>query len=171
MRWPNCITPEVGKPKVVEIAEARMLKCRCLRGCMTSDCEVIVLSDMPLKQKTKTVTDIGFIGLRRAGVRQTRQFSGRKVMKPGSELNPRVWQGDCFMGIDQNRSEMFQNWKAGGPVLGTVWVHCLDDIARHRLPTHPRFSAAANRYHGGRAIALTNGDGQGSFIPRSGLVH
>ena len=33
------------------------------------------------------VTDIGFIGLRRTGVRETRQFSGRKVMKPFSELN------------------------------------------------------------------------------------
>ena len=32
-------------------------------------------------------TDIGFIGLRRTGVRETRQFSGRKVMKPFSELN------------------------------------------------------------------------------------
>jgi len=60
-------------------------------------------------------------------------------MKPCSELNPRVWQGDCFMGIDQKRSEMSQNWKAGGPVLGTVWVHCPDDIARHPLPTTPGF--------------------------------
>ena len=57
---------------------------------------------------------------------------GRKVMKPCSELNPRVWQGDCFMGIDQKRSEMFQSWKAGGPLLGTDSVHYPDDIAARR---------------------------------------
>ena len=69
---------------------------------------------------------------------------GRKVMKPCSELNPRVWQGDCFMGIDQKRSEMFQIWKAGGPLLGTDSVHYPDDIAARRLPTTPRFAAAAS---------------------------
>jgi hypothetical protein len=62
---------------------------------------------------------------------------GRKVMKPCSELNPRVWQGDCFVGIDQKRSEMFQSWKAGGPLLGTDSVHYPDDIAARRLPTTP----------------------------------
>ena len=62
----------------------------------------------------------------------------------GSELNPRVWQGDCFMGIDQKRSEMFQSWKAGGPLLGTDSVHYPDDIAARRLPTTPRFAAAAS---------------------------
>ena len=62
---------------------------------------------------------------------------GRKVMKPCSELNAMVWQGDCFMGIDQKRSEMFQSWKAGGPLLGTDSVHYPDDIAARRLPTTP----------------------------------
>jgi RNA polymerase sigma factor (TIGR02999 family) len=71
--------------------------------------------------------------------------SGRKVMKPFGELNPRVWQGDCFMDIDQKRSEMFQNGKAGGLVLGTVKVHYPDDIAVHRLPMTPRSAAGASR--------------------------
>jgi len=66
--------------------------------------------------------------------------SGRKLMKPCSELNPRVWQGDCLMGIDQKRSEMFQNGKAGGLVVGTVKVHYPDDIAVHRLPRRMRYS-------------------------------
>jgi hypothetical protein len=48
------------------------------------------------------------------------------------------------MGIDQKRSEMFQSWKAGGPLLGTDSVHYPDDIAARRLPTTPRFAAAAS---------------------------
>src|SRR5271166_3702403 len=84
-------------------------------------------------------------------------------MKPCSELNPRVWQGDCLLGIDQKRSEMFQNFGAGGPVLGTDNVHHPDNTARHALPTPPRFPAGANWVQGGRAIALTNGGGPKLF--------
>ena len=46
--------------------------------------------------------------------------------------------------FDQKRSEMFQSWKAGGPLLGTDSVHYPDDIAARRLPTTPRFAAAAS---------------------------
>lgn len=70
--------------------------------------------------------------------------SGRKLMKPCSELNPRVWQGDCLMGIDQKRSKMFQGWKAGGLFFGGDSVHYADDIAALRLPTTPWFAAAAS---------------------------
>jgi hypothetical protein len=95
--------------------------------------------------------------------RITGHGSRRKVMKPCSELNPRVWQGDCLLGIDQKHSEMFQNCGAGGPVLGTDNVHHPDNTARHSLPTPPRFPAGANWVQGGRAIALTNGGGPKLF--------
>jgi hypothetical protein len=85
------------------------------------------------------------------------------VMKPFGELNPRVWQGDCLLGIDQKRSEMFQNCRACEPVLGTDNVHHPDNTARHPLPTPPRFPAGANWVQGGRAIALTNGGGPKLF--------
>src|ERR1039457_7120921 len=85
-------------------------------------------------------------------------------MKPCSELNPRVWQGDCFMGIDQKRSEMFQSWKAGGPLLGTDSVHYPDDIAARRLPPNPRFAAEASQVISSRPIALTNEDAEKLFL-------
>jgi hypothetical protein len=109
------------------------------------------------------VIDIGFIGLRPTKVRKSGRGSGRKVMKPFSELNPRVWQGDCLLGIDQKRSEMFQDCRAGGPVSGTDSVHHPDNTARHPLPTPPRFSAVAGWVQGRLAIALTNGDGPKLF--------
>src|ERR1017187_5974764 len=92
-------------------------------------------------------------------------------MKPCSELNPRVWQGDCFMGIDQKRSEMFQIWKAGGPLLGTDSVHYPDDIAAHRLPTTP----PGSRRRRARSTVVAQSPCQtktrkSSFLPRSGLV-
>jgi quinol-cytochrome oxidoreductase complex cytochrome b subunit len=40
------------------------------------------------------------------------------------------------MGIDQKRSEMFQSWKAGGPVMGTARVHSLISLS-------PRWSDGA----------------------------
>ena len=116
------------------------------------------------------MTDIGFIGLRPTKVPKSGRGSGRKVMKPGSELNPKVWQSDCLLGIDQKRSEMFRSCRAGGLVLGAGSIHSPENTARHPLPTPPRFPAGANCVHRGRAIALTNGDGPNSFLPRSGLV-
>src|ERR1017187_6172288 len=44
----------------------------------------------------------------------------------------------------QKRLEMFQSWKAGGPLLGTDSVHCPDDSAARPMPTTPRFAVAAS---------------------------
>jgi hypothetical protein len=62
-----------------------------------------------------------------------------KVRKPRSELNPGVWQGDCFPGIDQNRSKMFQRPGMHMPVLWRADSHCPDD--RAEIP-HPAIGAA-----------------------------
>src|ERR1035437_8298577 len=56
-----------------------------------------------------------------------------KVMKPCSELNPGVWQGDCFLGIDQNRSKMFRRPGMDMPVHWRADSHCPDDSAEFRI--------------------------------------
>jgi len=71
-----------------------------------------------------------------------------KVMKPRSELNPGVWQGDCFLGIDQNRSKMFRETGMDMPVLWRADSHCPDDSAEipHTAIRAQRFpDAARNR--------------------------
>src|ERR1039458_7778547 len=73
------------------------------------------------------------------------KLEAAKVMKPRSELNPGVWQGDCFLGIDQNRSKMFRRPGMQMLVLWRADAHCPED--RAEIP-HPamgalRFSDAA----------------------------
>ena len=96
--------------------------------------------------------------------KKQREVIAAKVRKPCSELNPRVWQGDCFMGIDQKLSEMFRNWRAGGPVFGAESVHYPDSIAMHRLLPKPPSRRGGGQVHGGRAIALTNEDAAKLFL-------
>jgi hypothetical protein len=84
-------------------------------------------------------------------------------MKPFGELNPKVWQGDYLLGIDDKRPEMFQNGGPSAPVMRTESVHAPDYIARHRCVRSPRFLAATKWVQGGLAIALTNGDGPKLF--------
>ena len=63
------------------------------------------------------MTDKGFIGLRRYKCARRGPEFGPQGDETGSELNPRVWQGDCFMGIDQKRSEMFTELEGGWAVV------------------------------------------------------
>ena len=62
------------------------------------------------------------------------KLEAAKVMKPRSELNPGVWQGDCFPGIDQNRSKMFRRPGMQMLVLWRADSHCPED--RAEIP-HP----------------------------------
>src|ERR1035441_4135294 len=73
-------------------------------------------------------------------------------MKPRSELNPGVWQGDCFLGIDQNRSKMFRRPGMQMLVLWRADSHCPEDraeIPHRRLALHAfpmrRATAVRNR--------------------------
>ena len=71
-----------------------------------------------------------------------------KVREPRSELNPGVWQGDCFPGIEQNRSKMFRRPGMHMPVLWRADSHSPDDRAEIPLPAigAARFrDAARNR--------------------------
>ena len=72
-----------------------------------------------------------------------------KVMKPRSELNPGVWQGGCFLGIDQNRSKMFRETGMDMPVLWLAGSHCADDSAEipHTAIRAQRFPGAARNRH------------------------
>jgi hypothetical protein len=95
------------------------------------------------------VTDIGFIGLRRTGVRETRQFSGRKVMKPFSELNRTTvlvlyWGlfgggGNCGMGKAVVRS------------LRDGFEHCR--IAGKRKDGVPGIAQVVSRWDAGAIVA------------------
>jgi hypothetical protein len=73
------------------------------------------------------------------------KLEAAKVMKPRSELNPGVWQGDCFPGIDQNRSKMFRRPGMQMLVLWRADSHCPEDRAEipHPAIGAPRFSDAA----------------------------
>src|ERR1019366_3335645 len=73
------------------------------------------------------------------------KLEAAKVMKPRSELNPGVWQGDCFLGIDQNRSKMFRRPGMQMLVLWRADSHCPEDRAEipHPAIGAPRFSDAA----------------------------
>src|ERR1039458_1255515 len=75
-----------------------------------------------------------------------------KVRKPCSELNPGVWQGDCFVGIDRNRSKMFRRPGMHMPVLWRQTLIALmiarkfrtRRLALHALPMR-RGTAVRNR--------------------------
>ena len=71
-----------------------------------------------------------------------------KVREPRSELNPGVWQGNCFVGIDQNLSKMFRRPGMHMPVLWRADSHSPDDRAEipHTAIGAARFrDAARNR--------------------------
>jgi len=50
-------------------------------------------------------------------------------MKPLGELNPRVWQGDCLLGIDQNCWRMFWTCSEGLALVGQFGGHHRHDTA------------------------------------------
>jgi hypothetical protein len=92
------------------------------------------------------VIDIGFIGLRPTRAPKSGRGSGRKVMKPFSELNPKVWQSDCLVCIDQQRSEMFRSCRAGGLVLGAATFTALIIPHGARCPRRPGFRRERTAY-------------------------
>ena len=57
------------------------------------------------------------------------ELDAAKLMKPCIELNLGVWQGDCLLGIDQNRSKMFRRPRMQMLVLWQADSHCPDDSA------------------------------------------
>src|ERR1039457_6971799 len=63
----------------------------------------------------------------RKSLRKEVKLEAAKVMKPRSELNPGVWQGDCFPGIDQNRSKSFRRPGMQMLVLWRADSHCPED--------------------------------------------
>jgi len=58
----------------------------------------------------KAVTVKGFFSFAAHRAGEGDAVGGRKLMKPFGELTAGVWQGDCSLGIDQNRSRMFWNY-------------------------------------------------------------
>ena len=54
-------------------------------------------------------------------------------MKPSGELNPRVWQGDCFLGIDQNCWRMFWTGGEGLALAGQFGGHHRQDTAELKM--------------------------------------
>ena len=70
------------------------------------------------------------------------ELDAAKLMKPCIELNLGVWQGDCLLGIDQNRSKMFRKPGMQMLVLWRAESHCPDD--RAEIP-HPATSGSGSR--------------------------
>src|ERR1035441_4276829 len=81
-----------------------------------------------------------------------------KVRKPRSELNPGVWQGDCFAGIDQNRSKMFRRPGLQMPVLCRADSHSPEDRAEIPQPGDWRSTLFRCGAQPPSAIALTRRD-------------
>src|ERR1022692_3747739 len=114
--------------------------CRCTTGSSTPLERLSTIRNRAEPRKFRRLIKVssacGGTSVREAGP----EF-GPQGDENGSELNPRGWQGDCIMGIDQKPSEMFTELEGG---WATDSVHYPDDIAARRLPTTPRFAAAAS---------------------------